>query len=72
MKKQTNTQNLGYGKRISQDDGFGNEVEYMNWEQFQSFVSSKGLWCKGDTIQVKNKDGSVISTTILTEDGEGN
>lgn len=53
----------------NKQDGFGNEVEYMTWEQFQGFVRNESMWCKGDCIQVKNKDGSVISTTILIENG---
>jgi hypothetical protein len=58
--------------KLHQDDGFGNEVQYMNFEDFQVYVTNKGLWCKGDQIQVKNSSGRVIATTILTEDGEAN
>ena len=53
-------------------DGHGNQVEYMNWKQFSNFTGNKSMWVKGDQIQVKNIDGSVISTTILIEDGEAN
>ena len=51
-------------------DGHSNKVQYMSWEQFQSFVTNKGMWIQGDEIEVRNKAGCVISTTILTEDGE--
>jgi hypothetical protein len=68
----TKTMTVGKTTKRRQDDGFGNEVEYMTWEQFQDFVTNRGMWCKGDCIQVKNKDGSVISTSILIEDGESN
>ena len=53
--------------KMATQDNFGNEVEYMNWEQFQNFATNAYIWCKGDEIQVRNKDGSVVSTTILTE-----
>lgn len=55
--------------QTKQTDDFGNEIEYMTWEQFQSYVTDKSMWCKGDQIQIKNKEGSVIATTILMENG---
>ena len=62
---QTQTMN-----KQNKQDGFGNEVEYMNWKEFQDFVTNNSLWCKGDQIQVTSRMGGVISTTILIEDGE--
>lgn len=57
-------------KSNKRDDGFGNKVDYMNWEQFESLTSNKSMWVKGDQIQVKNIDGCVISTIVLIENGD--
>lgn len=51
-------------------DGFGNEIQKMTYTEFLNHVSNKGMWLKGDTIQVKNKEGCVISTIVLLNDGE--
>jgi hypothetical protein len=49
-------------------DGFGNKLEVMTYENLVNWVAQKTMWCSGDTIQVKNKSGCVISTTIIKDE----